>query len=212
MTRQGTQEGAATATRRPTPGPRGQRTRDRLLEAARTLLRAESPLELSAIRVARAAGIAPPSFYVYFEDLKALLLVAAQQNAPAFAALSTMLDDQPWPPADPTLWANRFIARFVETWSRDQHILLYRNFEGDRGDRAFVSARIDGSLPIVDRLADRIAERRPGLPREAAIAEAAILHAMLERVAINDASPTRRLPIRVFRDGLARLLVAAIAG
>ncbi|RSK35153.1 TetR family transcriptional regulator [Rhodovulum iodosum] len=53
--------------------PKGERTRARLLIAACTVLDAEGPQGLSIAAIARAAGLAKGTAYIYFPDLAALL-------------------------------------------------------------------------------------------------------------------------------------------
>ncbi len=51
------------------------------MDAAREMLKAASPIELTAIAVSRADGTAPPSFYVYFADTRDLLLAIRNLEA-----------------------------------------------------------------------------------------------------------------------------------
>jgi AcrR family transcriptional regulator len=60
---------------------RGAKTRSRLMDAAREMLKAALPIELTAIAVSRAAGTVPPSFYVYFADIRDLLLAIRNLEA-----------------------------------------------------------------------------------------------------------------------------------
>jgi AcrR family transcriptional regulator len=51
------------------------------MDAAREMLKAALPIELTAIAVSRAAGTVPPSFYVYFADIRDLLLAIRNLEA-----------------------------------------------------------------------------------------------------------------------------------
>jgi AcrR family transcriptional regulator len=51
------------------------------MDAAREMLKAASPIELTAIAVSRADGTAPPSFYVYFADTRDLVLAIRNLEA-----------------------------------------------------------------------------------------------------------------------------------
>ena len=56
------------------------RTRRRLLGAAADLIRERGPSELSTGRVAKAAGVAQPTFYVHFRDMADLLEALARDQ------------------------------------------------------------------------------------------------------------------------------------
>lgn len=55
-------------------------TRKRLIEAAADLVREEGPGALTTGRVARAAGVAQPTFYVHFKDMAELLETLARDK------------------------------------------------------------------------------------------------------------------------------------
>jgi len=203
-------EPAATPAR-PKPGSRGALTRARLMQAARDMLKSSSPIELTAIAVARGAGTAPPSFYVYFTDTRDLLLALAQEAADELAALVRHFAG-PWPPADPLAWANRFVDDFVVTWSGHNEVLAIRNLEADRGDLAFDESRVNASLPVLTALTDRMVEVQPsGVPRVDLFAEAVIYYATLERIAsITGHTPSHRLQPHHYKSAMARMIAKAV--
>lgn len=177
------------------------------------MLKSASPIELTAIAVARAAGVAPPSFYVYFADTRDLLLALADEAAADLAGLAGHFEGA-WPPADLHAWAAAFVADFVATWSAHGEVLAARNLEADRGDPAFDDSRVASSLPVLEALTDRIlAVRPPGAKRVEAFAEAVIHYAVMERLASVEG---RTRPIRLqphhYKAAMARILVAALGG
>lgn len=181
------------------------------MAAARDMLKSASPMELTAIGVARAAGVAPPSFYVYFADTRDLLLALAEEAAADLAALVRHFAG-PWPPADLSGWAAGFVGDFVATWSAHGEVLAARNLEADRGDPAFDDSRVASSLPVLEALTDRILAARPaGAKRVEAFAEAVIHYAVIERLALVEG---RTRPIRLqphhYKAAMARILVAAL--
>lgn len=183
------------------------------MAAARDMLKSASPIELTAIAVARAAGVAPPSFYVYFADTRDLLLALSAEAAADLGALVRHFEG-PWPPADLNGWASAFVEDFVATWSAHGEVLAARNLEADRGDPAFDDVRVDASLPVLEALGERIlASRPPGSKRVEAFAEAVIHYAVMERLASVEG---RTRPIRLqphhYKAAMARILVAALGG
>jgi AcrR family transcriptional regulator len=170
---------------RASPGRKGAVTRARLMNAARAMLSECSPLDLTAIAVSRTAGTAPPSFYVYFADIRALMLALAEEAADSLIAVADVFAVD-WPPPDIQSWAVQFVERFIAVWRANAEVLAFRNLEADRGDIAFDASRVRSSLPILTALTDRMIEAYPpgAAPRRVdCFAEAVILYASMERLA-----------------------------
>ena len=55
-------------------GKKGQATRARLMNAAERLLAKSSPLDLTAVAIAKAADTSSATFYMYFDDVKDIYL------------------------------------------------------------------------------------------------------------------------------------------
>ncbi len=181
------------------------------MAAARDMLKSASPIDLTAIAIARAAGVAPPSFYVYFADTRDLLLALSEAAAADLAGLVRHFEG-PWPPADLHQWASGFVADFVGTWSAQGEVLAARNLEADRGDPAFDDSRVAASLPVLEALGERIlAGRPPGSRRVEAFAEAVIHYAVMERLAsVEGHTRPIRLQPHHYKAAMARILVAAL--
>jgi AcrR family transcriptional regulator len=196
------------------PGTRGAKTRSRLMDSARTMLKTASPIELTAIAVSRAAGTAPPSFYVYFADTRDLLLALAEDASEAMKALGRHFEPPAMPPADPLAWAEAFVEDFVATWDHHCEVLAFRNLEADRGDARFDELRVTSALPVLNGLTDAMLVARPaGSRRVASFAEAVIHYAVLERIATVDRTtqPIRLQPHH-YKSAVARMIAAAVGG
>ena len=63
------------------PGRRGRATRQRLLEQTADMLTAGSYRDLKVVDIARGAGTSPATFYQYFADVEAAILVLAEDLA-----------------------------------------------------------------------------------------------------------------------------------
>lgn len=194
------------------PGTRGAKTRARLMDAARQMLKTCSPLELTAIGVSRSAGTAPPSFYVYFADTRDLLFALAEEASAAMIAIGRHFEPPAMPPADPLSWATALVEDFVERWDHHCEVLAYRNLEADRGNARFDELRVASSLPVLNSLTDAILANRPkGSRRVDVFAEAVIHYAVLERIAtIERTTLPNRLQPRHYKAAMARMIATAI--
>lgn len=182
-------------------GPKGLATRQRLLNAASKLLRTQSPVELTAVSIAKAAKTSSAAFYMYFDDIRDILYALGEI---AFVDAGEIIDllDEDWPSDELEDCATRFVEVFFSVWDRHRAVLRYRNMEADRGDPSFEKLRMNVYLPLIEALAQRLIasfpqERRPS--RGDARTYAALIHAAMERIAQTD-------PILVARGlGLARI-------
>lgn len=182
------------------------------MDAAREMLKTSSPIELTAIAVSRAAGTAPPSFYVYFADTRDLLLALATDASEAMKALGRHFEPPALPATDSQAWATAFVQDFVATWDAHCEVLALRNLEADRGDRAFDELRVDSSLPVLNGLTDAMLVRQPeGTRRVDVFAEAVIFYAVLERIAtVERTTAPIRLQPKHYKAALARMIAGAV--
>jgi AcrR family transcriptional regulator len=183
------------------------------MDAAREMLRTASPIELTAIAVSRAAGTAPPSFYVYFADTRDLLLALSQEASKAMQALGRHFAPPMWPAGDPTAWAAALVEDFVTTWQAHSEVLAIRNLEADRGDLQFDEQRVQSSLPVLNGLTDAMMAVRPtSVRRVEAFAEAVVFYASLERIAtIEHTTQPHRIQPHHYKAAIARMLTATLA-
>lgn len=165
-------------------GRRGRLTRDRFLDAARVLLATTSPIDLTAAAISKAAGSSPATFYVYFDDVRELLLAL---SAAAPARVEALFPREDALLVDDRLQADVavMIAAVNAAWDLNAPILLFRNLEADRGDTRFDTLRTAQARPMLDRIAAAIARRRgPDHDPMAAEAAASVLVAAIERIAV----------------------------
>lgn len=168
-------------------GPKGAKTRRRLLDAAAELLETRSPVSLTAVAIARHAGVSPASFYVYFDDIgdivHELALCANDDLGPLMAVL------QRWRTGELTgqQGARAFIAAYREHWNRHRTILNVRNLEADRGEARFLGMRQDAGTRIIRELAHlKSGPDAAAAPSKEAVARATVVYAAIERLAATE--------------------------
>lgn len=170
-------------------GPKGVKTRRRLLDAAAALLETMSPVSLTAVAVARKAGVSPASFYVYFDDIGDIVHELALDANNDLDALMAVL--QGWRAGTLTAQegARAFIAAFREHWNRHRTILNVRNLEADRGEARFLVMRQEAGMRLIRELAHLLPDRSPsdtGGPGKEAVARATVVYAAIERLAATE--------------------------
>jgi AcrR family transcriptional regulator len=193
-------------------GRKGVQTRQNLMSAAKKLLDVYSPVELTAVAIAKEAGTSSASFYMYFVDVRDILYALATEAGAAMSSLHEVVQ-QPWNTDTLTLQehALQLVERFNEIWEAHRQVLRFRNLEADRGDPRFEALRMDTYMPYINLLARQIvAACPPDRPRPTlsqAFALATVLHAAMERMASTDpAVVARGLGARKINDALAHLV------
>jgi AcrR family transcriptional regulator len=193
-------------------GRKGNSTRQRLMDATRELLTSHSPLELTAVSVAKEAGTSSATFYIYFNDVRDVIyhlsLVAGDEMREVHRIL-----EEPWNPEQIEFdHALRAVKAFIAIWDRHRDILRFRNLEADRGDKSFYELRLDSARPIITRLAERILEGYgPGaeLTRGDALSDATVLFCAMEGLVATDPIHAREAHMSI--DRLARAMARMIA-
>lgn len=165
-------------------GPRALATRQRLLDAAALLLKERSVLDISVVEIARHAETSPATFYHYFKDVESAVLLLAEQAAEEMPALLEIIDGS-WRGGQGLERARALVSAFIEHWDEHHAVLLVRNLAADKGDPRFQKVRRGALKPMLDRLAEVIAQARDAGQISPAIhphVAAAALAAILERL------------------------------
>jgi AcrR family transcriptional regulator len=165
-------------------GRKGEESRRRLLDATLSLIAVESVHKLSASKIARAAGMASQSFYLYFKDIDEVLLILAQEAAEELAEVAAVLRDAA-PGTPPEILSRTFIESYTAYWERHRPILNARNYIADSGNIDFLKVRHEATMPIIHAIADRIKAAQPGgrLTKASAQSRAVIIYVSMERMA-----------------------------
>jgi AcrR family transcriptional regulator len=138
-------------------GSKGRRTRRLITETARELLRTTSPMEVTAVAIARRANISSASFYMYFNDISDLIYQMSAEIGEQFQSVIPIID-RPWDLENPQKDALEFVEAFSSIWSESREVLMYRNLEADLGNPRFDQLWRSTLRPIVAHLGDKIRE------------------------------------------------------
>jgi len=167
------------------PGRRGRATRQRLLECTREMLTTTSYRDVKVIDIAREAGTSPATFYQYFADVEAAILVLAEEMAQG-AHLAEIIAEGSWEGDDAARTALALVDAFLAFWDEHRAVLRVMDLATDEGDGRFQKIRVGLLNGITRALADvtrtsQVAGRVPkGIDP---MATAGILVSMLAHVA-----------------------------
>ena len=138
-------------------GPRALKTRQKLLDATAQLLVERSVLDISVVEIARTADTSPATFYHYFKDVEEAARFLAAQAAEEMPSLVDAIGGD-WEGEAGLETARRLVHAFMDHWESHHAVLLLRNLSADKGDRRFGRIRRDALGPVLDKLAERIAD------------------------------------------------------
>jgi AcrR family transcriptional regulator len=168
------------------PGRRGRATRQRLLECTRDMLTTTSYREVKVIDIARDAGTSPATFYQYFADVEAAILVLGEEMALQGQHLTVIITEGSWVGADAYDTARALVDAFLAFWDEHRPVLRVMDLATDEGDGRFQKIRVRLLNDITKALAAvvRASQSAGRLPQHLdPMAEAGILVAMLAHTA-----------------------------
>jgi AcrR family transcriptional regulator len=136
------------------PGRRGLATRQRLLECTAEMLRATSYRDVKVIDIAREAGTSPATFYQYFSDVEAAILVLAEQMAVDGTQLADLARDGPWKGKAGFDTATALVDAMFDFWDEHRAVLRVVDLNTEEGDTRFRQIRVRFLASITDALAE----------------------------------------------------------
>ena len=157
-------------------GDKGHRTRQRIVEATRSLIESSGGVVPTARAVARAVKLAAPTFYLYFEDIGESVLAVIQQMQDELNPVIDLLAVD-WPAENLFDCAKSFVTAYYDYWTAHAALLRVRNRMADEGDDRFVALRARS----VDRLTETLAGKLtlPVLPTRIAVQRADLAAALV---------------------------------
>jgi AcrR family transcriptional regulator len=193
-------------------GRKGHETRLKLVEAARRLLGRLSPVDLTAVAIAKEANISSASFYMYFDDVPDVLYALSQVAGEEMLRVREIVDE-PWEPHNVEQQAKRMVETLNDIWRNHREVLRFRNLEADRGNPRFQEIRMSTYIPFIEHFAQRIISVNPATMRKRSdvYAEATVLHAAMERMAATDPSVMERgLGAKRINKAMARIIARTL--
>ena len=168
------------------PGRRGLATRQRLLDRTAAMLKATSYRDLKVVDIAREAGTSPATFYQYFPDVEAAILVLAEDMARSGSQeLSAVVRLGSWKGKAGYETALAVADAFIEFWEEHRTLLRVVDLATDEGDRRFQNIRTRLLNEVTEALKEVVEatrrEERRGDPVDP-MATAGVLSGMLAHV------------------------------
>src|ERR1700735_2287902 len=137
-------------------GRKGKETRQRLIRATVELLEKRSIRDVSVSDIATLASTSSSSFYIYFADVSAAALAAAESIEQITPEIERLLSVS-WSKSDGQVKAAALVEEYVSFSSQHHAILRIRNLSADEGDKRFETVRHQAVSRIHDLLEARIA-------------------------------------------------------
>lgn len=168
------------------PGRRGRATRQKLLEQTNEMLRSTSFRELKVVDIARGAGTSPATFYQYFPDVEAAILVLAEDMTHEGSAVSELAREGSWKGKAGYQTAADLVDGFFDFWEKHRALLRVVDLATLEGDQRFRQVRTRFTNEITVALSEVI-DRLRGEGRHPddvdPMATAGVLVSMLAHVA-----------------------------
>jgi AcrR family transcriptional regulator len=136
------------------PGRRGLATRQRLLDRTASMLETSSYRELKVIDIARDAGTSPATFYQYFADVQAAILVLAEEMAREAYALPAIVQGGTWKGRAGFDRALELVDAVFRFWEDHRSVLRVVDISTEEGDQRFRQIRTRMLAALNDALAD----------------------------------------------------------
>ncbi|MCU0270027.1 MAG: TetR/AcrR family transcriptional regulator [Acidimicrobiales bacterium] len=119
------------------PGRRGRATRQRLLACTADMLGTTSFRELRVVDIAREAGTSPATFYQYFPDVEAAILVLAEEVAQEAAGLADLVRGPSWKGRQGWAASTAVADGFMDFWERHRAVMRVVELAAGEGDQRF---------------------------------------------------------------------------
>ena len=150
------------------PGRRGRATRQKLLDCTREMLTSTSYRDVKVIDIAREAGTSPATFYQYFADVEAAILVLSEEMAQQGQHLKGIITDGSWGGSDAMATALELVDGFFGFWEEHRPVLRVMDLATDEGDARFQKIRVGLLNDITKALAEvtRRSQAAGGVPKD----------------------------------------------
>jgi AcrR family transcriptional regulator len=141
------------------PGRRGRATRQRLLDQTAEMLRTTAYRDLKVVEIARGAGTSPATFYQYFPDVEAAVLVLAEEmSQQGSVVLSGLVRDASWKGKAAYDNALVLVDGVMGFWEAHRSVLRVVDLATDEGDPRFHKIRVGLLNELTNALAEVVEE------------------------------------------------------
>lgn len=188
-----------------TMGRKGAETRDRLIKATVELLEKRSLRDVSVADITGLAGTSTSAFYIYFADVSAAALAAAERVEQITPEIESLLGE-PWTADSAQERAYELVDAWVTFAGNHHAILRVRNLAADEGDKRFDDVRRQSIARIHELLTSQVEHAQNGLDPSAG---ASAILALMERIAAVSRVPLPRRNSRKSLVGAAAFMVAS---
>jgi AcrR family transcriptional regulator len=169
------------------PGRRGRATRQKLLDCTTDMLRSTSYRDIKVVDIAREAGTSPATFYQYFPDVEAAILVLADEMvSTGVERFADLVNRSTWRGRSGYDAAEALADAVLTFWEEHQPVLRVVDLATDEGDGRFANVRtrllndLNNALAAAVRDQQKAGRGQQGLDPNAV---AGVLVAMLAHVA-----------------------------
>ena len=134
------------------PGRRGRATRQKLLEQTAAMLGSTSFRDLKVVDIARGAGTSPATFYQYFPDVEAAILVLAEEMAAHGKVLADLVLEHGGKGRVGYDTAAGLGDGFMDFWEDNRSLLRVVEMATEEGDQRFRRLRVRLLNPLTEAL------------------------------------------------------------
>jgi AcrR family transcriptional regulator len=135
------------------------------------------------IEITRLVGTSAATFYQYFRGTEDAVLCLAEQVSEEMPGILAEIAGS-WRGEPGLEKARRIVDAFIRYWDEHRTVLRARNLASEEGDSRFQALRSRTMSPVIQELARAIeAHRRKARPKAHALAAAAAMATILERIA-----------------------------
>lgn len=122
-----------------TRGPKGNRTRRRIMDATSKMLSERPFADIRITEIARAAEIAQPNFYTYFANIEEVILAVAREVSAD--GLSVHLEPD-WDGEDGLEHARKLVSAAIELWLQHRGVFAIVGDLADKRHGEFAVTRV----------------------------------------------------------------------
>ncbi|AUW57109.1 hypothetical protein C1T17_02420 [Sphingobium sp. SCG-1] len=136
-------------------GNKGARTRQAIMDATRDMIFERAFRDISAVEIAKRAGVSVATLYTYFEDVAAVILALSEAVALDIPNVSGFLE-VPWTGPSALNRIIEMMTILIDYNVANYPIIRLRNHLADEGDDRLAKIRSQTAQPIIDMLAHQI--------------------------------------------------------